>query len=260
MPRIPHARKIFDVRVFAVATLFLLSAACFTDAPTEPTTAGGGSTSEEDPATTTGDGATSMLPGGDSTGEACPGQVDECGVCDGPGGPCLGCTVPQASNYDPLAEVNNGTCTCEPNGNPIADQAQLERNASAGGMDEWQSFTTGLGGGLVTIEIEMSSPLGTRPSPATLSLHEGESPAGTTLGSMDITIEPTQLATMQSFEFPEPLPVAAGEVYTFHLVIPDQTIGYLSTNNADPYPGGRQGVDPGNDMVFRTQVVGCVPD
>jgi len=172
----------------------------------------------------------------------------------------LGCTVPQASNYDPLAEVNNGTCTCTPNGSPIADQAQLDSNVAGGSQDEWQSFTTELGGGLTTVEIELASPLGENPSPATLLIHDGEGPAGTTLGSMEITIEATQLSTLQSFEFPEPIPLAAGGVYTFHLVIPEQTIGYLALNNTDPYPGGRHGLDPGGDMVFRTQVVGCLPE
>lgn len=250
------------MRLLVLASTLLLGTACFTDAPTGPTTAGGDESTSDEPGTTTeqGSATSTTSPGGDSTGEACAGQVDECGVCDGPGGPCLGCTVPQASNYDPLAEVNNGTCTCTPNGNPIADQAQLDSNASAGSLEEWQSFTPELGGGLVTVEIELSSPLGMRASPATLSIHEGEGPAGTTLGTMEVMLEPTGLPMLQSFEFPTPIPVAAGELYTFSLVIPDQTIGYLSLNNENPYAGGRHGIDPGNDLVFRTQVVGCTPE
>lgn len=36
--------------------------------------------------------------------------VDQCGVCGGDGTTCTGCTDPGATNYDPTATVDDGTC------------------------------------------------------------------------------------------------------------------------------------------------------
>ena len=36
--------------------------------------------------------------------------LDQCGVCGGDGTTCTGCTDPGATNYDPAATVDDGTC------------------------------------------------------------------------------------------------------------------------------------------------------
>ena len=49
-------------------------------------------------------------------GEDCEGtcggnvEIDQCGICGGDGTACLGCTNPSATNYDPTATVDDGTC------------------------------------------------------------------------------------------------------------------------------------------------------
>ena len=49
-------------------------------------------------------------------GEDCEGtcggnvEIDQCGICGGDGTTCLGCTNPSASNYDPTATVDDGSC------------------------------------------------------------------------------------------------------------------------------------------------------
>jgi len=40
--------------------------------------------------------------------------VDECGVCDGDSSSCTGCTDLEASNYDPDATFDDGSCYYEP--------------------------------------------------------------------------------------------------------------------------------------------------
>ncbi|EDM78183.1 hypothetical protein PPSIR1_00580 [Plesiocystis pacifica SIR-1] len=195
---------------------------------------------------------------GDET-EACAGVIDECGVCGGPGGPCTGCTVAGSSNYDPMAELNDGTCSCTPAGGSIADQSQLESNLGGGGMDVWQSFTPGVAGGLASLTIETGSPLDPEPATVTLEILEGEGLGGTTLTSFEAVFQPG-LASLQTFELAEPVPLAVGERYTFRIVVPEQTSGYLSYQDGDPYPEGTSSIDGDRDLTFRTEMVTCAPE
>ena len=59
--------------------------------------------------------------GGDCTADAdadgicddvddCIGSVDACGVCNGDGTSCSGCTYLNAENYDASAVIDDGTC------------------------------------------------------------------------------------------------------------------------------------------------------
>ena len=43
--------------------------------------------------------------------DGCVGMLDQCGVCNGNGTECLGCTHPEACNYDSEASIDGGTCT-----------------------------------------------------------------------------------------------------------------------------------------------------
>ena len=36
--------------------------------------------------------------------------MDECGICEGDNSSCSGCTDPEATNYDPDALIDDGTC------------------------------------------------------------------------------------------------------------------------------------------------------
>lgn len=196
----------------------------------------------------------------DLSSSGCEGVIDACGVCDGSGSPCFGCTVPQASDFDPLADTYDGTCTCTPSGTPLADAAQLDSNAGAGGMSQWQSFTSEVGGGLHSISIDLASPLGEEPAAATLNVYQGEGNTGTRITSVEIEIESVQLSVVQEFEFDDLIPIARGEVYTWELTVPEVTVGFLALNNSDPYAGGRYSADEGTDAVFRVDVLTCAAE
>lgn len=184
-------------------------------------------------------------------------ELDECGVCNGPGGPCWGCTVPSASNYDPLATLNDGTCVCDPGPGAIADQSNLSSSAGSGGQDQWQSFTVGVSGGLVRMDLGVSSPI-SGPSPGTLRFYEGEGTAGVEVGSQDVIFEDV-FNTVQEFELDEPVPMTAGGVYTVRFSVPAVTVGWVDLAN-DVYPGGRASYSAGQDFVFRTTMTQCIPE
>ncbi|MBV1858589.1 MAG: hypothetical protein KUG77_09280 [Nannocystaceae bacterium] len=254
-----------------------------TSAEPKQTSGVGGTTTEPDPSTTTGresstgssgdeDSSGSTSTGSDSRGIEgesstggpldCDGvpdgaaALDECGVCDGPGGPCWGCTMPSASNYDPLATLNDGTCVCDPGPGAIADQSNLSSSAGSGGQDQWQSFTVGVSGGLVRLDLGVSSPV-SGPSAGTLRFYEGEGTAGIELGSQDVTFEDV-FNTIQEFELDEPIPMTQGEVYTVRFSVPAVTVGWVDVAD-DVYPGGRASYSVGQDFVFRTTMTQCVP-
>jgi len=190
------------------------------------------------------------VPGGDA-------ELDACGVCNGPGGPCWGCTVPAASNYDPLAEINDGTCTCNPGGGGITDQSNLFSDAGSGSDDQWQSFTAGVGGGLTRIDLGVGSPI-SGPSPGTIRVYEGEGLGGTQLGSQDVTFEDVH-NQVQEFPLDEPVPLIAGQVYTIRFSVPNITVGWVDVA-PDVYAGGRSSFGVGTDFVFRTVMAQCIPD
>lgn len=178
-------------------------------------------------------------------------------MCDGSGSPCFGCTVPQASNFDLLADTYDGTCTCTPSGIPLADVGQLDTNVVAGGLSQWQSFISERGGGLHSISIDLSSPLGEEPAEAMLNVYQGEGNRGTRIISVEIEIDSVSLSAVQEFEFDDLVPIEQGEVYTWELTIEEQTFGFLALNNSNPYAGGRYSTDEGTDAAFRVDVVTC---
>ncbi|KIG13775.1 hypothetical protein DB30_07621 [Enhygromyxa salina] len=174
-------------------------------------------------------------------------------VCESP---CFGCTVPEASNFNHMAEVDNASCICDAVGNPISDQSQLVAGFAGGDEDQWQSFTVGLGGGLAKLAIELTSPVTPMPSPATIEIYTGEGIGGTLLGSLEVMLAPGPLE-LQEFTFPDPIALAAGEVYSFRVVVPVQMVIHMAFADANPYPGGSANGDPDLDLVFRTQMVEC---
>ncbi len=191
---------------------------------------------------------------GDPSGNA---ELDECGVCNGPGGPCWGCTIPSASNYDPLAEINDGTCSCTPAGGGVTDQSNLFSDAGSGAQDQWQSFTTGLAGALTRVDLGVGSPI-SGPSPGTIRIYEGEGTGGTELGNFEVTFEDVH-NQVQEFALDEPVPLEAGAVYTIRFSVPAITVGWVDVA-PDVYAGGRTSFGSGTDFVFRTVMTQCVPE
>ena len=64
---------------------------------------------------------------------------------------------------------------------------------------------------------------------------------------------------MQEFELDEPIPMAAGELYTVRFSVPAVTVGWVDVAG-DLYPGGRASYSAGQDFVFRTTMTQCVLD
>ncbi len=215
----------------------------------------GGIAEEDECGICEGDGTSCLDCAGVPNGDA---QLDVCGVCNGLGAPCWGCTVPSASNYDPLATLNDGSCECDPSGTGIADQSNLASNAGAGSNDLWQSFTVGLSGGLTRLDLGVGSPID-GDSPGTLELYSGEGVTGLLLGSQSITLADVS-NTIQQFELDEPVAMTAGEIYTYRLTVPDITVGFVDLHTSNPYDGGRASSNANNDYVFRTLVSQCIAD
>lgn len=227
----------------------ILLAACFSD---PPSSGSGGEEETTDAAESSGGLDCAGNPGGDAV-------EDECGVCDGPGGPCVGCTIPAASNYAPLATLDDDSCTCNAAGGGDLDQAVEDSNAGGGGLDQWQSFTAGMSGGLTRVDLGVFSPLGQVASPGTLRIYEGEGTGGVELHTQDVTFEAT-MDDFQQFELSTPVVVQEGSVYTIRFGAPEMTIGWVFFDNEDPYAGGVSSASSEDDFLFRTLVAPCVPE
>jgi len=191
------------------------------------------------------------VPGGDAV-------EDECGVCEGLGAPCVGCTNPAASNYDPLATLDDDSCSCMAAGGGEPDQAVEDSNAGGGGLDQWQSFTAGVSGGLTRVDLAVYSPLGEMDSPGTIRIYEGEGTAGSELHLEDVVFA-AGMDEFQQFELSLPVVVAEGSVYTIRFGVPEMTVGWTRQNSGDVYPQGASSLQPDDDFLFRTLVAPCVP-
>ena len=79
---------------------------------------------------------------------------DACGECGGDGTSCVGCTAPLACNYDPAATQDDGSCFFAPGGGGCDCQAQLSLTAELTGGQTAQIAVPGLGNlGALTISL-----------------------------------------------------------------------------------------------------------
>ena len=214
-------------RVVILVGGLLAGAGCFSDASSSnPATAGsssgGGSSSSSSSAEESSSGGEADTTSGADC-EGTPGGdvvVDECGVCGGPGGPCVGCTNPAASNYVPLATLDDDSCTCTAAGGGEPDQGVEDWDVGGGAADQWQSFTAGASGGLVRVDLVVSSPLGMMAGPGMIRIYEGEGTGGAELGAQDVMYEPN-LGEFQQFTIDPPVVVAEDAVYTIRFSAPE---------------------------------------
>lgn len=250
------------MRLLVIASLLgVLSAAagCFSDASSSTASAAAGSSGEasESSTETSEDGSTSSeldcagTPGGNAV-------EDECGVCEGPGGPCVGCTNPAASNFAPLATLDDGSCTCTAAGGGEPDQAVEDWDSAGGSADQWQSFTAGASGGLVRVDLAVSSPLGETAGSGMLRIYEGEGTGGAELSAMEVVYTPN-LGDFQQFSLEPPVVLAQGSVYTIRFSASEMNIGWVRYMNSDAYAGGRGSLGEDIDYAFRTLVAPCAP-
>ncbi len=136
-----------------------------------------------------------------------------------------------------------------------ASPAQLDQENPAGpnavgGLVTWQSFTAGVSGELIAVEVQRV--VGAPAGEAVVNLYAGEGTGGALLGSSSIPPTSTPDDWHQA-HFPATIPVSSGSQYTIELVTTVNTRWKLSS--ANPYPGGRGSDDPSRDYVFRTYVV-----
>ncbi len=180
-------------------------------------------------------------------------------MCDGAGGPCAGCTNPAASNYVPLATLDDDSCACTAAGGGEPDQAVEDWDAAGGSRDQWQSFTAGASGGLVRVDLRVSSPVGKNAGPGMIRIYEGEGTGGAELAARDVIYEPN-LGEFQQFTIDPPVVVAQGSMYTFRFSAPEMSIGWVRYMDSDVYPDGRGSLTDDMDFAFRTLVAPCLPE
>ena len=119
---------------------------------------------------------------------------DICGVCNGDGSSCVGCTVPTACNYEPQNTIDNGSCFFAPGGGPCSCVAFIPLSASLSGGESISVPLAGVGYlASATVLIQFSNPTGSSMRPRDLALLL-EAPDGTCLrvGGFDV---PTNCAS-----------------------------------------------------------------
>ncbi|MGI4865926.1 MAG: glycine-rich protein [Janthinobacterium lividum] len=131
------------------------------------------------------------------------------------------------------------------------DQQQPVINVGGPITDDWQSFTAGVTGTLTRLDLSL------RPSGSgttgQLSLYSGEGTTGTQLSSQAITFQVVGSGGYQQYVLTTPVPVTAGQQYTYQLNGLSGTVS-SSGANTNPYAGGRNRGDAGSDLAFKTYV------
>jgi hypothetical protein len=87
--------------------------------------------------------------------------LDACGECGGDGTSCVGCTDPIACNYAPGNTFDDGSCFYAPGGGGCNCSAQLTLSANLAGGETAQIAVPGLGNlGAMTIQLVFTNPSG----------------------------------------------------------------------------------------------------
>jgi hypothetical protein len=117
----------------------------------------------------------------------------------------------------------------------------------------WQSFTAGRTGDLVEIDAMPNTYCGGNGIDGDLTIYEGEGTGGVVLFQEPYAAVPVGGIDLVTFLVDPPVPVVAGNQYTFEL---SGTCG-LRHSSDNPYPGGVGGGVASIDMVFATRVETC---
>jgi hypothetical protein len=119
---------------------------------------------------------------------------------------------------------------------------------SAQNQDEaWQSFIPSQSGNLTALDIYIGTTTGQN-KVIPLTIYAGEGTTGGVLGSVQATVTPAM--GFQNFTLAQPIPVTAGQKYTFYIGRSTSLqFGYASNN---PYPNGKADVGDALDYAFRT--------
>lgn len=179
----------------------------------------------------------------------------------------VGFTASSSSTVISFASLeNDGTCAGPlvdnvwvlpqpPSAQPqsVLDQSQTVGGWSAGGLDQWQSFTAGKTGLLTQLDLSVGSGLVNEPQAGVLRIYAGEGTDGPLLATQEVTFQ-YKLNEFQTFQFLTPALVQAESLYTYRFSIPQINVGWVYLNLNNPYPNGRASHDPGADYLFRTYV------
>ena len=136
---------------------------------------------------------------------------------------------------------------------PVLDQSQTVGGWSAGGLDQWQSFTAGKTGLLTQLDLNVSSGLTDESQAGVLRIYAGEGTGGPLLATQEVTFQ-YKLNEFQTFQFLTPALVQAGSLYTYRFSIPQINVGWVYLNLNNPYPNGQASHAPEADYLFRTYV------
>ncbi|HEY0783691.1 MAG TPA: DUF642 domain-containing protein, partial [Thermoanaerobaculia bacterium] len=85
----------------------------------------------------------------------------------------------------------------------LLDQSQTVGGWSAGGLDQWQSFTAGRTGLLTQLDLNVSSGLVNESQAGVLRIYAGEGTGGTLLATQDVIFQ-YKLNEFQTFQFSTP--------------------------------------------------------
>ena len=140
-----------------------------------------------------------------------------------------------------------------PSPQPVLDQSQTVGGWSAGGLDQWQSFTAGRTGLLTRLDLNVGSGLVNAAQAGVLQIYAGEGTGGPLLATQEVIFE-YKLNEYQTFQFSTPAFVQAGSLYTYRFSIPQINVGWVYLNLNNPYPNGQCSSHPGADYLFRTYV------
>lgn len=158
-----------------------------------------------------------------------------------------------------LPDGTNDPLSCTPIGAACAtsDQVQVQDDGAIGLLDGkfGQSFTVGRTGSLTAIAVYLNR---FDPGNRTLRVHQGGisgssfdtyAPSGALVREQAVTLS----AGRNLLVLVNPLPVVAGQVYTFTIAGGDVFASYAA-NNGNTYPGGQALWEAGHDHLFETWV------
>jgi hypothetical protein len=138
------------------------------------------------------------------------------------------------------------------------DQQVTNLYNSAGGLDNWQSFTAGNSGALTKVALAVSSPTSPSNSPATIRIYAGEGTNGALLTTASVMF--ADPGGFHDFSLPSPPQVLAGNQYTISFSVPSVNFSFVSLNITNAYSGGRANADPNWDYGFKTYVAPAITD
>lgn len=172
-----------------------------------------------------------------------------------------GSTLTDGTVFDDGTNVGIGTNTPQgvfhvrsTGGVNTLDQQQLTGGSHAGGNTHWQSFTAGISGNLTRVDLYSKSPAGNQFSPGVLNIYSGEGTGGTLLSGTNVQFSPATSDVFNALIISTPVPIVAGQVYTFAITVPANLVDWMPANSSNPYAGGISNRSPVADLGFKTYV------